>query len=421
MSKFVKLSSVSELTVGFVGTMAKHYESHGVPFLRSLNVKPFKIVDDDMKYISDEFSNSISKSTLHKDDVIIVRTGIPGTCCVVPSEYDGCNCSDVVIVHPNPELVNPHYLAAYINVWGQRQIQNNKVGAIQQHFNVRSAEEMLVFLPDIHKQEKIAAVVVALNSKIESNNAICAELEAMAKAHYDYWFMQFDFPNADGKPYRSSGGEMVWNEQLKREIPKGWEAIPIVECCEIVDCLHSKKPENKFETEQCFLLQLENLSDMGLIDVRKKYYVSSQDYLEWTSKIELEDGDLLVTNAGRAGAIYRVPSGLYAGMGRNMTAIRATAIPPVMLYYFFNSVDTKRQIRANTDTGAFFESLNVRGIKQLNIALPPNPQLQVLEEFETICAPIRYQIEQCAKESDELTKLRDWLLPMLMNGQATVK
>lgn len=223
MSKFVKLSSIAELTVGFVGTMAKHYEDEGIPFLRSLNIKPFKIISDDMKYVSAEFSNSLSKSILHKGDVVIVRTGIPGTCCVVPAEYDGCNCSDVVIVHPNTELVNPHYLAAYINFWGQRQIQNNKVGAIQQNFNVHSAEEMLIFLPDITEQEKIAKTIVALNGKIENNFSVCVELEAMAKTLYDYWFTQFDFPNAVGKPYRSSGGEMEWNEQLKREIPKGWD------------------------------------------------------------------------------------------------------------------------------------------------------------------------------------------------------
>ena len=173
MSNLVKLSSIATLTVGFVGTMAKHYAESGVPLLRSLNIKPFKIVGNDMKYVSEEFSNSISKSILHEGDVIIVRTGIPGTCCVVPAEYDGCNCSDVVIVHPNTALVEPHYLAAFINVWGQRQVQNNKVGAIQQHFNVHSAEEMLIFLPDLDEQKRIASVIVALNSKIDNNNVIC--------------------------------------------------------------------------------------------------------------------------------------------------------------------------------------------------------------------------------------------------------
>ena len=92
MSKWVKFKSIAYLTVVFVGTKAKHYEDNGIPFLRSLNIKPFKIVNDDMKYISQEFCEKISKSILREGDVVIVRTGLPGTCCVVPAEYDVCNC-----------------------------------------------------------------------------------------------------------------------------------------------------------------------------------------------------------------------------------------------------------------------------------------------------------------------------------------
>lgn len=254
MSKWIKLKSIADLTVGFVGTMAKHYENDGIPFLRSLNIKPFKIVNDDMKYISQEFCEKISKSILHKGDVVIVRTGLPGTCCVVPAEYDGCNCSDVVIVHPNTELVNAHYLAAFINIWGQRQIHNNKVGAIQQHFNVRSAEEMLIYLPEKEEQEKIAGVVVAINEKIENNNTICFEFEAMAKTLYDYWFVQFDFPDENGKPYRTSGGEMVWNEQLKREIPKGWNVTNIGNLTTVVtgkEDANFSSPNGKYKFFTC--------------------------------------------------------------------------------------------------------------------------------------------------------------------------
>ena len=254
MSKWIKLKSIADLTVGFVGTMAKHYENDGIPFLRSLNIKPFKIVNDDMKYISQEFCEKISKSILHEGDVVIVRTGLPGTCCVVPAEYDGCNCSDVVIVHPNTELVNAHYLAAFINIWGQRQIHNNKVGAIQQHFNVRSAEEMLIYLPEKEEQEKIAGVVVAINEKIENNNTICFELEAMAKTLYEYWFVQFDFPDENGKPYRTSGGEMVWNEQLKREIPKGWNVTNIGNLTTVVtgkEDANFSSPNGKYKFFTC--------------------------------------------------------------------------------------------------------------------------------------------------------------------------
>ena len=388
MSKFVKLSSIATLTVGFVGTMAKHYTETGVPLLRSLNVKPFKIIGNDMKYVSEEFSNSISKSILHEGDVIIVRTGIPGTCCVVPAEYDGCNCSDVVIVHPNTSLVDPHYLAAFINVWGQKQVRNNKVGAIQQHFNVHSAEELLIFLPGLNEQKRIASVIVALNSKIENNNAICNELETMAKTIYDYWFTQFAFPDKDGKPYRSSGGAMEWNEQLKREIPCGWKAENIQTVCSIIDCLHSQKPEKDFVAEEYYLLQLENLVDLGLIDLKSKYYVSKEMYDLWTSRIEVKDGDLVVTNAGRVGAVSRIPNYVTAGMGRNMTAIRPEKIPAFFLYYFFRSPDFSVQMRANTDAGAFFGSLNVRGIKQLMITIPPEDS-DILVQFDSVVGPMR--------------------------------
>lgn len=420
MSKWVKLKSIADLTVGFVGTMAKHYEHDGIPFLRSLNIKPFKIIDDDMKYISHEFCEKISKSILHEGDVVIVRTGLPGTCCVVPAEYDGCNCSDVVIVHPNTELVNAHYLSAFINIWGQRQIHNNKVGAIQQHFNVRSAEEMLIYLPEKEEQEKIAGVVVAINEKIENNNNICSELELMAKTLYDYWFVQFDFPDTNGKPYRTSGGEMVWNEQLKREIPKGWEAKNIQEVCTIVDCLHSKKPDLSFESENYYLLQLDNLVDMGLLDLSSKYYVSANDYAAWTSKIEVRCGDLVITNAERVGDIARIPEGIICGIGRNMTAIRAVGVDPIFMYYFFASSDMKAQIKSNTDTGSFFGSLNVRGIKQLMMAIPSDKS-EIMNQFVHIVRPIRKNLEMIALQSQELTKLRDWLLPMLMNGQARVE
>lgn len=420
MSKWVKLKSIADLTVGFVGTMAKHYENEGVPFLRSLNIKPFKIVDDDMKYISQEFCDKISKSILHEGDVVIVRTGLPGTCCVVPAKYNGCNCSDVVIVHPDAEVVNAHYLAAFINIWGQRQIHNNKVGAIQQHFNVRSAEEMLIYLPEKEEQEKIAGVVVAINEKIKNNNIICSELEAMAKTLYDYWFVQFDFPDENGKPYRTSSGEMVWNEHLKREIPKGWEAKNIQEVCAVVDCLHSKKPDLSFESENYYLLQLDNLVDMGLLDLSKKYYVSANDYAGWTSKIEVRCGDLVITNAGRVGDIARIPEGIICGIGRNMTAIRAENVDPIFMYYFFASSDMKAQIKSNTDTGSFFGSLNVRGIKQLIMPIPPK-ESEIMNRFIDIVHPIRENVEMVAQQSQELSKLRDWLLPMLMNGQARVE
>ena len=394
MSKWIKLKSIADLTVGFVGTMAKHYENDGIPFLRSLNIKPFKIVNDDMKYISQEFCEKISKSILHEGDVVIVRTGLPGTCCVVPAEYDGCNCSDVVIVHPNTELVNAHYLAAFINIWGQRQIHNNKVGAIQQHFNVRSAEEMLIYLPEKEEKEKIAGVVVAINEKIESNNTICSELETMAKTIYDYWFVQFDFPDENGKPYRTSGGEMVWNEQLKREIPKGWEVSTVGKTIDKIPNT-ARIPSSEY------------LRD-GLIPVIDQ----SSDFIAGytnnpDSVLESKSGYIVFGDHTRIVKYIRFPFARGAD-GTQVLKSNNPCIPEELFYQMIKSIDLSNYGYA-------------RHFKFLKDTLIIIPEKKISGKFAEITKPIYEKQAKLVFENIELSKLRDWLLPMLMNGQARVE
>ena len=413
MSKFVKLSSIAELTVGFVGTMAKHYEDEGIPFLRSLNIKPFKIIGDDMKYVSAEFSNSLSKSILHKGDVVIVRTGIPGTCCVVPAEYDGCNCSDIVIVHPNAELVNPHYLAAYINVWGQRQIANNKVGAIQQHFNVHSAEEMLIFLPDITEQEKIAKMIVALNGKIENNTSVCAKLESMAKTLYDYWFTQFDFPNADGKPYRTSGGEMVWNDQLKREIPKGWDTATINEMTKSYRGVsYDKKDLLPTPENGVLVLRGNNIQNNRLIYDNNVAYVP-HSFVANEQRIRAHD-IILTMSSGSKEHIGKCTMFQYDSphtYGAFLTKFTPDIDKVCFVYLSMISDFFKKKIKAICN-GTGINNLTNETFDNLVF---PKPNESVLCRFEEIVAPILEKMGACEKENEELTRLRDWL-----NGQATV-
>lgn len=401
MSKFVKLSSIAELTVGFVGTMAKHYEDEGIPFLRSLNIKPFKIISDDMKYVSAEFSNSLSKSILHKGDVVIVRTGIPGTCCVVPAEYDGCNCSDVVIVHPNTELVNPHYLAAYINFWGQRQIQNNKVGAIQQHFNVHSAEEMLIFLPDITEQEKIAKTIVALNGKIENNFSVCVELEAMAKTLYDYWFTQFDFPDENGKPYCSSGGEMVWNDQLKREIPKGWQVSSIGSVTRNYDSKRVPLSQNERDIMKG---GIPYYGATGIMDYVNRHIFDGQYVLI------AEDGSVMDV---KGNPIVQMIWGKTWVNNHAHVLQGCNGYSNELLYLLLQHIPVVKIM-----TGSIQKKINQDNLNSYKIPQIPDP---ISQAFYEIVKPMFEKIQFLQAENDELTKLRDWLLPVLMNGQATVE
>lgn len=274
-----------------------------------------------------------------------------------------------------------------------------------------------VDIPDVNVQKKSVQLLKEIDKKIANNNAISKELESMAKTIYDYWFLQFEFPDKDGKLYKSNGGKMVWNDQLKQNIPEGWKVKDINELCKIVDCLHSKKPNYKYESVSSYLLTLENIGKYHLVDNSKKYYISSQDYKKWTSRIEVHEGDFVVTNAGRAGDIARVPAGIKSAIGRNLTAIRPEKISSYYLTMFFRSIYMKKQILSNLDLGSFFKSYNVKSIKKIRILVPDDNTMNI---FLKICVPLLKKIEILMKENHKLKSLRDFLLPMLMNGQVTI-
>lgn len=279
-------------------------------------------------------------------------------------------------------------------------------------------EKYEISIPSLSVQQKIAAALSSLDDKIALNKKINTKLEAMAKRLYDYWFVQFDFPNGEGKPYKTSGGKMVWNEVLKRKIPEGWEVKSINEVCDVIDCLHSKKPDFCYEDEDSYLLSLENITKEGYIDISEKYYISKKDFSEWTSRICVKENDFLFTNAGRAGDMGMIPNGIKCAIGRNITAVRSKKINPYYLRCFFKSLYMKEQILNNLDKGCFFMSFNVRSIKQLSILIPKKENFH---KFISFCEPIIKQLNKNNSEIQKLTNLRDRLLPLLMNGQVEVE
>ena len=165
----VRLADVAdEVTVGYVGPMAAEYTSQGVPFLRSKNIRPHAIDLTDVRFISSDFHLKIAKSRLAPGDVVTVRTGKPGTTAVIPDSLPVANCSDLVITRTGPEL-DPRWLSYFINGAAGGYIESRLVGAVQQHFNIGSAKEMLLHLPPLNEQRSIAATLGSLDEKIDSN------------------------------------------------------------------------------------------------------------------------------------------------------------------------------------------------------------------------------------------------------------
>ncbi len=181
-----------EIVVGFVGAMVTEYVDFGIPFFRSKNVSEYEIDWDDIKYISKEFHGKLKKSALSPGDVVIVRTGKPGTACVIPDTILEANCSDLVIVRVNEVKLSPHYLAYFINSAAVDQVNANLVGAVQQHFNIGSAKKIKVPTPSREVQDQIVHVLKTIDDKIELNRQTNQTLEAMAQALFKSWFVDFE-------------------------------------------------------------------------------------------------------------------------------------------------------------------------------------------------------------------------------------
>ena len=182
----------------------------------------------------------------------------------------------------------------------------------------------------------------------------------------------------------------------------------------IIDCLHSKKPELQ-ESGKRFI-QLDNIRDDGLLDFSNQFWISDSDYNLWTSRCEVSEGDIVITNVGRIGAVSQMPIGEKAAMGRNMTCIRPHSNPAFLITYLL-SERMRNEIEYNTDAGTIMNALNVRSIPNL-VILAFEESVQY--EIETILRSIRQKMENNLKESHRLVQLRDYLLPKLMSGEIDI-
>lgn len=270
---------------------------------------------------------------------------------------------------------------------------------------------------DIDDQEKLVASLVAIDKKIELNNRINAELEAMAKTLYDYWFVQFDFPDANGKPYKTSGGKMVYNPTLKREIPEGWTVLPL---SKHLDC-NKKKLGKKHNLKTLNYLDTANLTnnivgsiqkldlDVDTIPSRANMLVSKNDILYSTVR----------PNQLHYGVVKDPIENMIASTGFAVLTHKINSELNVIFYLHITSPQsTSRLIKISESSKSSYPSISPDDILNLTIALPI--ESKILSRFCELLNPLFEKVSEVQKENNELEKLRDWLLPMLMNGQVTV-
>lgn len=260
-------------------------------------------------------------------------------------------------------------------------------------------------------QSTLSGVLRALDAKIACNNRINAELEAMAKTLYDYWFVQFEFPDANGTPYKSSGGKMDYNATLKREIPEGWEGSSVLAVADLLGggTPTKKKPEY-WSGHIPFFTPTD--ADGTIFKFSTVDYITDEGLKGSSTKL-FSKHTVFITARGSVGRL--VLAGVDMAMNQSCYALSAKAgISHVFLFFLAKELIHHLQVKSS---GSIFDSIVSNDIELTKLAIPKG---EVIEKFAAIVEPAFEKISNNTKENHQLAQLRDWLLPLLMNGQVTI-
>ena len=362
--------------------------------------------------------NEISKFQLKKGQVALTKDSETRDDIGVPT-YIADDFDDVILgyhcalITPNKDILDGRYLNALLHTdYAKKYFACNASGSGQRYaLSVEALNSFPVPMIPLRNQERIGEIFSALDKKIELNRRINQNLEAMVKQLYDYWFVQFDFPNEEGKPYKSSGGEMVWNEKLKRNMPKEWCAMTIgeVENNIITGKTPSCADEDNFGGDIPFI----TIDDIrGNLFVFNSQRTLSTKGAESQTKKYLPSGSLSVSCIGTIGVM-----GFIAKLSQTNQQINSIVFENehnrefvyfALKLYFEN---------AKAKTGNVFANMSKDEFASIKVVYSPK---QILQEFHNKVVAIFDNIKNNIDEINALTKQRDELLPLLMNGQAMV-
>ena len=346
---------------------------------------------------------------MEEGDIITPLTeqaiGLLGSTAIIPESSKYIQSQDVAKIICNEDLLDKDFAFYLIS---SALVKQQLSAAAQQtkirHTSPDKIKDCTVWIPELSEQKRIGKLLRSIDRKIELNRAINQNLEAMAKQLYDYWFVQFDFPNGEGKPYKSSGGKMVWNEKLKREIPQGWNNGMLID---IANITMGQSPDGSSYNEVGEgMLFYQGSTDFGM------RFPSVRQYTTAPSRYA-KRGDILMSVRAPVGSINIANNDCC--IGRGLSAINSKLGSTTHLYYILN--DLRIAFEQRNAAGTTFGSITKEDLYSLPIIIPSH---EVIRAFDKICSPMFDRQMILGEEIDNLIKQRDGLLPLLMNGQVSV-
>lgn len=394
--KFVNLEDVCSEIIDCPHSTPKWLEK-GIPVIRNYNLVNGYIDKNTLSYVDEAtYKERIKRGRPVEDDIIISREAPMGAAGIVPAAFKCCLGQRVVLLKPNKIKVDPYYLLyAFLSKPVQNQIsQINKTGSIVSNLNIKDLKRLQIPIIDLKSQRIIANKVKNIDSKIANNNAISKELESMAKTIYNYWFLQFEFPDKDGKPYKSNGGKMVWNDQLKQEIPEGWEVKKLKDI--IVE-----NPKSKIKVKEA------QQDHFGSIP----FFTSGQAILSTEERL-VTGINCYLNTGGNADVKYFYGPASYS---TDTWSIRGKEYLEYLLPFILKNLQLSMDSK-------FFQGTGLRHLQKPLLkdyaVLVPNKE--IINKFISLVSNILKKVSDNYRENIELEKMRDFLLPLLMNGQVTI-
>ncbi len=401
MSKITKyaLSDLYEMSSGISST--KEQAGHGAPFVSFGTVFNNYFLPEELPDLMDTNEKEQEIYSIKAGDVLITRTSETidelAMSCVATKDYPRATFSGFTKrLRPKKEgIAYPKYMAFYFRSdLFRKAVTNNAFMTLRASFNEDIFTFLDVYLPDYDEQVRIGDMLYAVECKIQKNKEINDYLEEMAKVLYDYWFVQFDFPDKNGKPYKSSGGALLYNEVLKKEIPFGWT----------IDTLGNLL----FKVPNSTKIPATDFCDKGsipVIDQSSDFIVGYTD--DETSILSNKTGYIVFGDHTRVVKYIRFPFARGAD-GTQVINSNNRCMPNELFYQVIKSIDLSnygyaRHFKYLKDTIIAIPSANLADIYAEKVGKWYENQVSIM------------------KENIALSQLRNWLLPMLMNGQATIE
>ena len=407
--KRYKLSDLYEMSSGISST--KEQAGHGSPFLSFSVVFNNYFLPDSLIDLMDTTEGDKQKYSINEGDIFLTRTSETvdelAMSSVALKDYPEASFSGFLkrLRPVDKRIVYPKFMAFYLrSPLFRRTIINNTVMTLRASFNEAMFSYLEIMLPDFDTQKKIGDFLYSLEKKKQTNNQINQELEAMAKTLYDYWFVQFDFPDQNGKPYKSSGGKMVYHPELKREIPEGWGVEKLFDIADV-------QYGYPFSTDY-FNCTGEGVPVIRIRDILGND-ITNYSTEEVEDKYKINVGDVLIGMDGNFHMNYWIKENCY--LNQRVVKVNSDKLPNMVLKY---QIEPFIKLREKSVSRTTVGHLSDKDLKAINVILPKDKYLSsIFEKFESILENIIINQQQ----NPELTQLRDWLLPMLMNGQVKVE